>query len=87
MTHQQIAALDSTELAKVVAALENEITGGGQPRSHPSISTNLLACEEKFGISTAEMLRKFAAGTLPDDEEISEWLFWAGAANRICPAG
>ena len=82
MTHEQLAALDSTGRASALAALEAEITRGGQSRPNPSIVANLRAYEEKFGMSTAEMLKKFAAGALPDDGEISAWLFWAGAADR-----
>jgi hypothetical protein len=82
MTHEQLAALDRPGRAKAIAALEADVMRGGQSRSNPSIATNLRAYEEKFGMSTAEMLKKFAAGGLPDDGEISDWLFWAGAADR-----
>jgi len=82
MTHEQLAALDHAGRASAIATLEAEITRGGQSRSDPAVSTNLRAYEEKYGMSTAEMLKRFAAGALPDDGEISAWLFWARAADR-----
>jgi hypothetical protein len=81
MTHEQLAALESPARATAIAALEAEIVRGQAP-TNPSIATNLRAYEEKYGMSTAKMLSKFAAGELPDDGEISAWLFWARAADR-----
>ena len=82
MTHEQLAELDSTERAAALDSLEAEVMRGGQPRSQRSIAARLRAYEEKFGISTAEMLRKFASGGVREDEEISAWLFWAHAEER-----
>lgn len=81
MTHEQLAALDSAGRAAAIEALEAEVTHGSQSRSNRSIAAKLRAYEEKFGMSTAEMLRQFASGGLREDEEISAWLFWARAAD------
>jgi hypothetical protein len=82
MTHNELAALSPSERANALQAMEAEILYNAQPWSTPAINSTLRSYEDRFGMSTSEMLAKFAAGEMADDGEISSWLFWARAASR-----
>jgi hypothetical protein len=82
MTHNQLAALGAAERASALAALEADILYSSQPWESATVVTMLRGFEDRFGMSTAEMQERFAAGSLPDEGEISSWLFWARAGSH-----
>ncbi len=81
VTHEQLAALGRDERIRLLEAVEAS-AGAGARASATSVETRLAGFEARFGMSTAEMQRRVAAGSLFEDEEIAAWLFWAHAARR-----
>jgi hypothetical protein len=77
MTHNQLAALGAAERASALAALEADMLCSSQAWESATVMTMLHGFEDRFGMSTAEMQARFAAGTLSDEGEVSSWLFWA----------
>ncbi|HEU0012643.1 MAG TPA: hypothetical protein VFQ45_03130 [Longimicrobium sp.] len=82
LTHEQLAALSPRERESALEALESELLGSGLPQAGLVVEARLRAFEERFGMSTDEMLKRFASGALAEDDDISSWLFWASVAKR-----
>lgn len=83
LTHNDFAALSPREQTAVFEALEARLAARAQAgraeAETDSLRARLYSFEQKYGMSTVEMHRRVADGTLAENEDVASWLFWSEA--------
>lgn len=53
------------------------------PRSHASLDARLSAFEQRYGMSSAQMMERVSAGAVRETEDISDWLLLFRLRNEL----